>query len=216
MYYGQFNPPVDKVLHDRYFHDKVKGISIECGAYNGVTDSCTKFFEDQYAWKTINIEPLQPIFNDLTINRPHSINLHIALSNNNNDKVFTNYKHPQLGFSWGNGSLNHTDSHKTALEKLCGHNNYETQLVKCCTYAEVIKNLNITSIDLFVLDVEGHELEVIDGMIGCHILPDVFVIEVGHITIEQITEKLKCLKQSYKLDHISFVNAFFIKESNTI
>jgi hypothetical protein len=61
-YYGQFNPPVDKVLHERYFLNKFNGVSIECGAFDGVIENYTKFFEENYNWKTINIEPLPHIF----------------------------------------------------------------------------------------------------------------------------------------------------------
>lgn len=61
-YYGQFNPQVDKVLHERYFANKFNGVSIECGAFDGLTENCTKFFEENYNWKTINIEPLPHIF----------------------------------------------------------------------------------------------------------------------------------------------------------
>jgi hypothetical protein len=38
---------------------------------------------------------------------------------------------------------------------------------------------DIKHVDLFVLDVEGHEEQVIEGMKGCNILPDVFCIEDG-------------------------------------
>lgn len=47
-YYGQFNPPVDKILHDKYFNNKFNGISIEAGAFDGKTENCTKFFEENY------------------------------------------------------------------------------------------------------------------------------------------------------------------------
>ena len=46
------------------------------------------------------------------------------------------------------------------------NNNYITYNVKCNTYKQIIQQLNITHLDLFVLDVEGYEFEVIDGMIG--------------------------------------------------
>jgi hypothetical protein len=88
------------VLHERYFPNKTNGISIECGAYDGYTECCTKFFEENYGWKTINIEPLSHIFKLLEQNRPASVNLNIALSNNNEDKLFKNFKHPNLGYVW--------------------------------------------------------------------------------------------------------------------
>ena len=211
-YYGQFNPSVDEILHTKYFPNLFNGISIECGAFDGVTDSCTKFFEDNYQWKTINIEPGPKIFKNLQKNRPKSINLEIALSNKEDINIFKNYKHPTLGYNWGNGSLSHTDTHEKYLKDLCGKNNYVELSVKTKTYKQIINELKLTHIDLFVLDVEGHELNVIEGMIGCDVLPDVFVIEHGHQTnCDIFIEKIKCLNASYKLDAVFFVNCFFIK-----
>ena len=213
-YYGQFNPPIDQVIHERYFKNKYNGVAIECGAFDGLTECSCKFFEENYNWKTINIEPLPNVFENLIKNRPNSINLNIALSNNNEDKIFKNYKHPRLGYEWGNGSLNHTDAHERELKELCGNDNYITHSVKCNTYSEIIENLNIQSLDLFVLDVEGHEYNVIDSMVGCDILPDVFVIEHGHTDSSDLLNKLNsCLNAEYKLDHVSFVNSFFIKST---
>ena len=56
-FYGQFNKyPVDKILYDRYFKDfNGQGISLECGAADGINISSTKFFEETLGWKTINV-----------------------------------------------------------------------------------------------------------------------------------------------------------------
>jgi len=210
-YYGQFNPQVDKILHTHFFPNKFHGISLECGAFDGITDSCTKFFEENYNWKTINIEAGPIIFKKLQQNRPNSINLELALSNNNGNTIFRNYKHPIYGYNWGNGSINHTSEHKKQLEQTCGKNNFVDLDVKCKTYKQIIDDLQISYLDLFILDVEGNELEVIEGMVDCDVLPDVFVIESNHITTDILIEKLKILKSPYKFLFTSFVNSFFIK-----
>jgi len=206
-YYGQFNTEVDRIIHERYFKNKFNGISIEAGAGDGLIENCTKFFEENYNWKTINIEPLPNIFKKLEINRPNSVNLNIALSNNEDTKIIRNYKHPILNYDWGNASLNHTDNHRSQLEQMCGINNYIEHTVKCKTYKQIINELNITHLDLFVLDVEGHEEQVLEGLESCHILPDIFVIEHG---IKQITNS-NILNTKYKLDCSYFNNSYYIK-----
>ena len=211
MYYGQFNPPVDKEIYERYFMGKTEGISIECGAFDGVTDSCTKFFEESMNWTTINIEALPIAYDKLALNRPNSINLNIGLSNANISKQFVNYKEPALDYMWGNGSFTHLPDHKTHLEERCGKTNYQVIDIRCYTYAHIVETLQLKKLDLFVLDVEGHEFEAIDGMTQSTIFPDVFVIEHGHRTPAEFVEKLKILPVSYKLDYVSFVNSFFIK-----
>lgn len=207
-YYGQFDPPVDKIIHERYFPELENGISIEAGAFDGITESSTYFFNKNKNWTTFNIEPLPNIFKKLEENRkdPKSININIALSNDNCEKIIKNYNHPTLGYDWGNASITHTISHKTQLEEL-SNNKFIEYKVNCLTYKKLIEDYSITNLDLFVLDVEGHEKEVLSGMKKCNVLPDVFVIEHGHESVN-LTEYFD---DTYKLDYISNVNSFFIK-----
>jgi|GEM_PF-4885177 len=44
-YYGQFHPPLDQLLHERYFGDCRGGVFLECGATDGVMESTCKFVE---------------------------------------------------------------------------------------------------------------------------------------------------------------------------
>jgi hypothetical protein len=44
-FYGQFNPPFDKILKDRYFNNVFNGVGIECGAFDGLTECNLKYFE---------------------------------------------------------------------------------------------------------------------------------------------------------------------------
>jgi len=132
------------------------------------------------------------------------------LSNECKETSITVYDIHIHGIYNTNASLNHLPSHKKALEYV-SRDSFKTFEVKCKTYKAMVEELNITKLNLFILDVEGHEFEVLDGMVGCTILPDVFVIEHGHRTPEDIYEKLKSLNFPYKLDHISFVNSFFVK-----
>lgn len=210
-YYGQFKPPVDEIIHKRYFINKYKGTAIEAGALDGVWDSSTYFFKKNLEWDTINIEPLCNMFKKLIINRPDSINLNLALSNKNGIATIKNYKHPTLKYDWGNASLQHLPQHEQGLQNICGKENYIEQEIKTITYSSLIKEQKINDLDLFVLDVEGHEYEVIDGMKDAEIFPKVFVIEHGHRRPEDIVNKLKVLPVSYKLDFISHVNSYFVR-----
>ena len=78
-YYGQFDPPLDKYLHDNFFLNTTNGVSIEAGASDGVLENNTKFFEENFQWKTFNVEPLKDWYDDLVINRPNSININCCL-----------------------------------------------------------------------------------------------------------------------------------------
>ena len=58
MYYGQFDPPVDRFLQERYFSDSPRnGVLIERGGFDGQLESSGKFFEKSLGWRAINIQP---------------------------------------------------------------------------------------------------------------------------------------------------------------
>jgi hypothetical protein len=43
QYYGQFDPPLDRVLHERYFLGRRRGVFVECGAFDGHLECSCKF-----------------------------------------------------------------------------------------------------------------------------------------------------------------------------
>lgn len=210
-YYGQFDPPVDQFIFERYFYNNTEnGTYIECGAFDGVTESSCYFFEKYLNWKAINIEPSPNIYASLKENRKNSLNLNIALSNKNGSSVFTDVNYP--GYSLcTNGSLKHGLAHKKWLDSAgC---TYVTNEVKTETYSYLIKRLGITKIDLMVLDVEGHELDVISGFdIDEKILPSILCVEVGHIPLDKVNTALK--KLGYFYDVQQDVNAYFVLKKN--
>ena len=70
MYYSQYQE--DVFLNDRYFKNKRNGTYIELGALDGIFYSNTKFFEDQFGWSGILIEPHPIICESLKNNRPNN------------------------------------------------------------------------------------------------------------------------------------------------
>ena len=207
-FYGQFQYPVDKFIFDRYFRNKKHGIFVECGAYDGQTECSCKFFEEFREWKGYNLEPVPWLFKQLKKNRPESINLNLALSNKNGEAAFNAVNHPDYGLNCTNGSLAHSDSHLKILKEM--QVSFKKVTVQCITWDNFIKSQKISHIDLLVLDVEGHELEVLEGMSKKSILPQVFCIEFGHLNFEQIKQKLE--KLGYRFDLIQDANAYFIKK----
>jgi FkbM family methyltransferase len=206
-FYGQFQPPVDQFLLERYFKDKKDGIALECGAFDGQLESSCKFFEESMDWRVINIEASPPIFKNLIINRPKSTNFNLALSNKEGTAKFAHVISPEMGENFGNGSLSHLEIHKKSLiNEGCKFVDYE---VKTITYKKLIESTSIKKLNLMVLDVEGHELSVIEGMIGAAVLPEIFCIEHGHLGVEKI--KLALSKLPYKYDTSLHINSFYIK-----
>ena len=188
-FYGQFaDPAVDQYLYEEFFKFTTNGFFIECGAANGIADSSCKFFEEFLEWKGINIEAHPEIFSQLQKNRPNSINLNCALTSPEEDGEILKFnaynfkdgcslisefgKHAPIGYL--DSAKNYREEIKTAGTLI----NAAGQLkIKGISYSSLIKNNDIKNVDLFVLDVEGSELDVIKGMKGCKVLPKIIYLE---------------------------------------
>jgi FkbM family methyltransferase len=202
IFYGQFNPPLDKYLYENFFINKKCGCSIEAGASNGVLENTTKFFEEYLNWKTINVEPLPAWYNELIINRPNSININNAL-HPFDDELDIFFNIPILD---GHADKNHLGSiNKNNLLKY--GKEIKTIIVKTITYNKIIEDNKITELDLFVLDIEGYEEDFLKSFNEWKVYPKVLVIEIGHIESFLIDN---IIKSKYKLYDTQFVNNIYI------
>lgn len=201
-FYGQFDIQLDKYLYEHFFKDVKNGTSIEAGASNGILENSTKFFEEYLNWKTINVEPLPDWFNDLVINRPNSININRAIHPMNDDLDVEFYIPYLEEYSYTNhlGSINLNNLKKYNTEIKCIQ-------VKSITYNKIITDHNIKSLDLFVLDIEGYEIEFLKTFHNWIIYPKVFVIEIGHIDEEVIHN---IIHSKYNLYSKQYVNNIYI------
>lgn len=194
-FYGQV---VDGISVDEkllpYFKGLKRGFFIEAGANDGVYLSSCKVFED-IGWRGINVEPSAESFKRLVKNRPNSINVRAALSNRAGSIPFS-YCDNRLGVfsTTGNKRLPR------------GKRLTKTYLVPCVTYSYLIRLYRVTSVDLFVLDVEGDELQVIAGMFSIDVLPRIICVEHNHSGLKNL---VAALSKKYVLDNSDSLNAIF-------
>jgi hypothetical protein len=181
---GQWNPPCDQVLESNFFP---KGLPpstmVEAGAGDGLTESNGLYFEER-GWKCINIEPDRTKFRWLCGNRPKATNWCVALSDINDGQSIDFYPGPRAD---------------------------KTAIAPRRTWASMVDEFELKSVELFVLDVEGQELRVIEGMRGACILPDVICAEYPWPTtgLGPLCESLASL--NYHFLFTSWNNAFFSK-----
>ena len=176
-FYGQFNPPLDKIIYERYFNDKIPalGVAVECGAGDGIRESSCLFFEESLGWHVFNIEASPINYKKLEINRPFSRNFNLGLSDSKETKIFKHVIHPKLGENFGNGSFEHKNYHKEELLKIgC---TFEESEVKTITIDSFFELAQLEYVDLFVLDVEGYELKALQQLKNSKVRPVVFCVE---------------------------------------
>jgi FkbM family methyltransferase len=186
--------PIDKILYERYFTDKPNGIAVECGANDGrYVVSCLSL--EEIGWKVYNVEASIINFNSLIYNRPNSINLFYALSDTNYDVIHIH------NYNGDNGGMNSIDISQTNLMRF-GH--LSTTTAPTSTYDRLFGDIDV---DLFILDVEGYELNVIKGMNLEKNSPKIMCIEHNAIGLDNLIKALPM----YKLDFNDDLNAVFVR-----
>lgn len=212
-FYGQHFPQLDEFIFKRYFPDiAIQGIYIECGANNGLACSNCKFFEETMHWKGYNIEATPDIFKILVKNRPDSINICAALSDKRGylkfaitESVLENRKYL--------GAVNRVIDEDLKVGDIFTVSGMEYIIreiiqVPCLPWREFITEYHIRHVDLFVLDTEGHEESVIDGMKDCPVLPSIMCVENG--MNGEIRSKLDML--GYVFDIAHFDNHMYVRK----
>ena len=131
------------------------GFYIDCGANDGINQSTTWYFEKYLNWNGILIEPIPNVFNELKKNRSKSNYFY------NTALTDFNYNSKTIKFN-----LNKED---TLTGSIFSNNqflkNIQTIKVKATTLDQIIKkDKSDKLIDLFSLDVEGYEFEVLNGI----------------------------------------------------
>ena len=149
-------------------------------------------------------------FAELTANRPESLNIHSALCSRREPLHYALHNgkgSPASGF-WEFMS----DNMKNAYWG--GGGKAELVLVPCRPLGPMLAMLGITHVDLWVLDVEGAELEVLQTVDFATITFDVIVVEQdgGNKAKDEAVRALLRSK-GYKLDKEGVVrNDWFIRE----
>lgn len=155
QYYGQLLE--DKYIHERYFPRLRKGTFLELGAFDGITYSNTKFFEDTLGWSGVLIEAHPGAYRTLVQTRPRCKVYHCAISTRDGDIEFIVNQ---------NGPVSSVKEFTSDLHRRNWHDRNLTSVVRVPSrpLSSVLHEANVNRIDFWSLDVEGGELEVLKSM----------------------------------------------------
>ena len=133
---------------------RLDGVIVEIGAFDGLTYSNSKFFEDTLGYRSLLIEPAEKSFQKLLKNRPNSICVNVAIGNVTGHKEF-------LGENAIAGLVDALPEMYITDLKAKGHT---STLCKVMVFDELIYQYGLDHIDILSIDVEGAELEVLKGI----------------------------------------------------
>lgn len=204
-YYSQHG---EDCLLWKFFDFKSTGYFVEVGAFDGIHLSNTYSFEKE-GWKGICVEPGQ-YFSQCKKNRPNSVCIDAACVASEEIKEITFYKEDLGLFS----TMNMFDEKLKYFSSVyqsrgLNFNDVQEEKVKAVTLNNILKNNNGNELDFISIDVEGAEIDVLNGFDISKYKPRVILIEAND---EEHKEKLRSYlsKFNYILAKQVSVNLFFV------
>ena len=156
----------EDVMLIRALHGIERGFYIDVGAQDPVDDSVTKAFYE-LGWRGINIEPVTHWFQRLVADRPHDINLQIAVSDSPGQLHL---------FEVEDSGLSTTDPDFAARHAHAGHQIRESD-VPCVTLDEICNVHGVGDVHFLKIDCEGGEAATLRGFSLKRIRPWVILLE---------------------------------------
>lgn len=152
---------------------KREGVFVEIGAYNGVSLSNSKFFED-IGWRGLLVEAHPALAEECRIQRPGSVTVQAALGEvNEGTATFTMVRGEP-----GVDTLSFAATSDQHRRRVAGKGAImEKVSVPARTLASVLEEHGIEDIDWISIDVEGGELGVLKGADFSKVSPRMLLIE---------------------------------------
>jgi len=150
-----FNKVID-IIEKHYINQKCSdGIFMESGAFDGVSQSLSLFLEEKYDFNGVLVEPMVREYRKLPINRPKCFNFNLCLSNENGKKEFL-----EMGMR---SSIKDTEFNVSTLQYLKSGRRAKSTKIVTQKASTLFDSLNLNYLDIWILDVEGHELQALQG-----------------------------------------------------
>ncbi|XP_059482832.1 uncharacterized protein LOC132200998 [Neocloeon triangulifer] len=147
------------------FKDMKHGFFVECGALDGLSLSNTFYLERLLGWTGVLIEPEPQNFYEVLRKKRNVLSIPTCLSRS---------KRPQLvPFTFGWYAYAKIDTQSPISEN--------TNNVLCVPFYSILRAINRTNIDLFSLDIEGHELDVLRTIPWDKVDIKVLIVEFANI-----------------------------------
>lgn len=191
----------DISLYERHFKGKEKGLILESGAFDGYNVSTTLFFEKFAGWSAIHVEADPANYKQLAINRRNSVNVHMALCD---EPRILHYVDTGITLAHGIAEfmpdkflrMHHPKLHKNRTRIL------DLREIPCFPIKYLLRHLKVTEIDIWVLDTEGSELAVLNGVNFERVKIKVIIMECDGHDWDKDQQKMQFLQQrGYTCSH---------------
>ena len=185
---------VDVVIGN-IFRDKDRGLYIDVGCQHPIKNNNT-YILNKKGWKGINIDLDKDNIDLFNISRPNDENINIAISNKISEvELFFYHKKSPIN-TIDKKTSNYQQAKVTEIKKVNTNTLYN--VISKTKY----KN---SKFDFLSVDVEGHELQVLEGFDFNLYSPDVIVVEYLDLTLSKIEVKNQNIENIFKTDLYKFL-----------
>jgi FkbM family methyltransferase len=159
------------------------GIFVEAGANDGVAQSNTLYFEKYYGWRGLLIEPIPQLVNKCRANRPACIVENCALVPLGwpAEEIEMQYCNLMSLVRGAKGSEEEDNAHIRAGAKVQPGVTSFRVTVPARPLSDVLDQHKICNVDLLSLDVEGYELQALQGLDLARHRPRYIVVETSDV-----------------------------------
>lgn len=165
-YFISYAQNFEDVMLYRALKDVQHGFYIDVGAQDPEVDSVTRAFYER-GWHGINIEPVQRWFERLQEQRPHDVNLRVAVSDHPGELKL--YESDASGLSTSDDAF-------AADARARGWTMRESR-VPCVTLEQICAEHGVGTVHFLKVDCEGAEEQVLRGMPFQKVRPWIVVVE---------------------------------------
>jgi len=147
------------------------GTYVEMGAFDGVRESNSRFFDACLGWSGLLIEANPTMYQKLLTNRPHAHRMSFAPSCNateeQNNKTLQFHDYPMTNAGLAGSALTYKDRH--VVEVPCG------------SLTPVLLDVLNGHVDFFSLDVEGSEPSVVENIDFDQVVIELLMVEHSNV-----------------------------------
>ena len=155
-HFGQYGQ--DKKLNELLYKEKPFGVFVEFGAGDGDYNSNTLFFEKTLCWSGLLFEPMADEQKNHYNLRINSVSYNGAVCDREGTRKFTKV----AWNGWSGFSDTFSAEHWAGIQR----NRYKTEEVdmQCYLLNKELAKYNVATVDLLSVDVEGHELDILESL----------------------------------------------------
>ena len=147
-----------------YFNNKKDGIFIELGGLDGIRHSNTFLLEKKYNWSGLIIEPSPSLYKELKINRNVFTENALVGDKKRENVEFLYIKDKTKCIGLQGVVENYNPKHLERAMRELNNKSYEIIKMDMVPLQQLCDKHNISKVDYLSLDVEGSELNVLEGI----------------------------------------------------